>query len=481
MKDEALENKVVTLHQMGWSIRSISKNLGISRERAKRILSKNSLLRTTGLKLQEQPKTRGSKLDTYKGHINELLAKYNKNPPTGQRIFEILQEKGYDGGITLIRYYLESVRGKIKKGLVVCVETPPGQQGSHDWSDYTIEFTAKPKPEKVSFFSFILHYSRRQYIELVEDKTQTTLLRCLVNTFSYFDGVPKEIKSDNQKACVERWELGKPVFNKKYMEFATYYHFRPLAIHPGKPKENLKIERPFYYLETNFLNAREFFDKQDLKTQLADWLKTKNDTHIHRRTKRSPIELYKEELPYLQTLPKSHYDTSKIEYRIVNNESAIEWAGYFYMVPYDYLYETLPVRATKDEITIYSSHYQEIKTYKLADKGRKDRYIGKLFPTNTFPQLEAKQVIARLKQFDPAIETYIKELKKQKSNYLQHLRHILSLKVNYNTGDIVMAIQRALKYKVYEARAIENFLSVNANKKNEVKLLPKNRNTNEYT
>ena len=73
---------------------------------------------------------------------------------------------------------------------------------------------------------------------------------------THLDGVPREIKSDNQKACVDRWEAGQPVFNSKYLEFATYYRFRPLTITPGRPRENLKIERPFYYLEKSFLNGR---------------------------------------------------------------------------------------------------------------------------------------------------------------------------------------------------------------------------------
>jgi len=41
-------------------------------------------------------------------------------------------------------------------------------------------------------------YSRRQYIEVVEDKSQRTLFECLVYAFMYFDGVAREIKSDNQ-------------------------------------------------------------------------------------------------------------------------------------------------------------------------------------------------------------------------------------------------------------------------------------------
>ena len=99
-------------------------------------------------------------------------------------------------------------------------------------------------------------------IEVVEDKTQRTLFECLVHAFMYFDGVAREIKSDNQKVCVDRWECGEPIFNRHYLGFASHYGFRPLAIHPRKPTENLKIERPFYYLETNFLNGRRFRDKK---------------------------------------------------------------------------------------------------------------------------------------------------------------------------------------------------------------------------
>ena len=121
-------------------------------------------------------------------------------------------------------------------------ETDPGQRAAHDWSDYNITFTLSGKTEQVTFFSYILGYSRRQYIAVVDDKKQKTLLRELINAFIYLDGVPREIKSDNQKACVDRWEAGRPVYNSKYLEFATYYRFRPLTITPHRPSENLNVK-----------------------------------------------------------------------------------------------------------------------------------------------------------------------------------------------------------------------------------------------
>jgi lambda repressor-like predicted transcriptional regulator len=49
MKDENLENTIITLHGQGWSIRKISRELGISRKRIHRLLVSNSVLRDTSI------------------------------------------------------------------------------------------------------------------------------------------------------------------------------------------------------------------------------------------------------------------------------------------------------------------------------------------------------------------------------------------------------------------------------------------------
>lgn len=482
MKDPQLENNIISLHIRGWSIRRLSNEFRISRERVRRILNSNALERsTTGACKSKKPGKQGSKLDAYKELIKETLEKYIDPPPTNQRIFEIIKQKGFDGGITILSNYLKQIRGKQTHQPIICVETNPGQRAAHDWSDEKVLFTGTGKKEKVIFFSIILGYSRRQYICIVNDKTQSTLFNCLIDAFIHFEGVPKEIKSDNQKACVDRWEMGRPVFNKKFLEFASHYQFKPLTITPREPRENLKIERPFYYLQTNFLNARSFYDQQDLHKQLAAWLGNENDHRVHRTTRCKPIDAWQEELPFLLPLPKKQYDTSHFEYRIVNNESCIVWENYYYVVPKEYLYETCPVRITDTEIIIYSPSFEQISRYTLAPKGQADRYIGRSRSNRAKRvNLEAKYVLERLRFFGPYMSEYIDGVKKHKSNYLHHLRHVLSLKVNYHQDDIILAIRRALKYKVYEAGAIENFLKVNAEKKNEVKLLPdKNNDKNE--
>jgi len=242
MKDEQLENLIVSLyHGRNWSIRKISHELRVSRRRVRRVLVSKRVLRDTTPKDRIKPKRRrASKLDPYKEHIGELLGKYPDI--TAQRIYELICERGFDGEITILRNHLKQAGQVVSKKPITMVETDPGQRGAHDWSEYQIAFTSNGENEKVIIFSFILGYSRRQYMALVDDQSQRTLFRELIAAFIYLDGVPKEVKGDNQKACVDRWEIGQPVFNRRYLEFATHYRFRPLTITPRNPTENLNVK-----------------------------------------------------------------------------------------------------------------------------------------------------------------------------------------------------------------------------------------------
>lgn len=480
MKDNQTENSVVTLYGMGWSIRRISRELCISRERVRRIVASNSEKRATTQDSQIKQKTkRTSKLDPYKTYIGDLLERYPSI--TGQRVYEHLRDKGYDGGITIVRDYLQGIRVVASKTPVIMVETLPGQRAAHDWSDYNIQFTSKDPGEltKVTFFSYILGYSRRQYISVVEDKKQETLFRELIAAFIYMDGVPREIKSDNQKACVDRWEPGNPIYNRKYLEFATWYRFTPQTITPGNPTENLRIERPFYYLELNFLNGREFKDEEDLKQQLGQWLREVNDARKHRTTRQRPIDMYAEEHPYLQPLPKNHYDTSRITHQVVNQESCIEWKGYQYVVPQKYMYEVCVVRITETELIVYSPDGEQIVSHSLAKADQEGRYVGKRQKKKSKPDLNIADVEKRLEAFSPVMSGFIAQIKQHKSkSWGHHLRNLLALKINYQVEDILVAVQRAQKHKVYDIGSIKRFLENNSEPRYSVRLSFKPRKGN---
>ena len=470
MKDEAFENSVIYQYNQGWSIRRLGREYHCGRKRILRILGENERRRTQGMNCPKSPRVYPCKLDPYKEHIQDLLQKFGGI--TTQRIYEQILEKGYPGKISMVEVYVSKIRTSRSHPVIRCVETAPGQRAAHDWSEYMIEFTSSEGREhKVTFFSYILSYSRRQYIEVVEDKIQRTLFECLVHAFMYFDGAAREIRSDNQKVCVDRWECGQPIFNRHYLGFASHYGFRPLTIHPRRPTENLKVERPFYYLETNFLNGRRFRNKNDLKEQLRSWLTQVNDVRVHRTTRRRPIDMFVDEVPCLLPLPTTHYDTSLIVYRVVNQESCVHYQGYNYYVPGDYLFKSCPLRITSDKVIIYSHDFKLLIAHPLAEKGATSRYIG-LPPAHTHAQvLKLSEVKQRLSDMGAIMEKYAQKLSQQKKDPTFALNVLLALKVNYFTEDILKAIGRAMDHGVYDVKTIERFLKAHAQGRDAIKTL----------
>ena len=125
MKDERLENTIITLHyQQKWSMRKIARELRVSRGRIRRVLVANTIGRaTTESDKIAVRKKRPSILDTHKDYIAELLIKYPNI--TGQRVLEHLKEQGYQGEISIVRDYLRSVRQVGSKEALKMVETAP--------------------------------------------------------------------------------------------------------------------------------------------------------------------------------------------------------------------------------------------------------------------------------------------------------------------------------------------------------------------
>jgi hypothetical protein len=82
---------------------------------------------------------RSSKLDAFATPIQQLLARYPDITVT--RVLEELRKEGYDGGYTILRQQVKTLRRQPKKPLVVRFETAPGLQAQMDWAVYHIDFT----------------------------------------------------------------------------------------------------------------------------------------------------------------------------------------------------------------------------------------------------------------------------------------------------------------------------------------------------
>ena len=140
-----------------------------------------------------------------------------------------------------------------------------------DYSTYDLDFSDEGR-RRVYAFSYVLGYSRRQYLHFVEAQDFATTVREHVRAFEHLGGVAATCLYDNMKVVVSGYDGDEPVYNPRFLAFAAHYGFRPVACRPRRPQTKGKVERPFDYVETSLLNGRTFRGLEHLNETAAWWL-----------------------------------------------------------------------------------------------------------------------------------------------------------------------------------------------------------------
>jgi transposase len=462
---EGLHNRIVQLYRGGGSIRGIARQLGISRHQVARVLAAHRAERDEGSRgeLPKPKQTRASSLDKYQEPLAQLLERYPDI--TAVRAHEELGKLGFTGGYGIVKRRLRKLRGARKAEWVQRFETGPGVQAQMDYSTYTIDFTSEGR-RRVHLFSYLLAYSRRQYLNFVESQDFTTTIREHVRAFEYFQGVAATCLYDNMKVVVTKYDGDEPVYNTRFLGFATHYGYRPLACRPRRARTKGKVERPFHYAETNLLNGRTFQSLEHLNDVLRWWLWEKADVRIHRETKERPLDRYQKEQPHLIPLPDHPYDTAEVVYRCVSVEGSIVYCQNRYSVPWRYIGLTLPVRITDQELIVYGPQIEEITRHPLFAR----HLIGQAHLHKEHqPRDDSEKKYAVLKQryeeLGPVAVRFLEGVIRHRRYGKDEAHKILALLETYHRHDLLAAIERAVRYGAYSRSAIERILAIRATPK----------------
>ena len=356
--NEDVRNEVLRRWYGGQSMRGIARDLHLSRKTVAGTIAGHQQQRAQGVTgLPAPPEVRGSQVDSYEAALREYLARYPKMSVV--RLLEELRRVGYTGGYTILRQRVKQLRPQFCRPPVERFETGPGVQAQMDYGIYTLDFTQEGR-RKVNLFSYLLGYSRRQYLHFTASQDMETTLREHVRAFTYLGGAAATCLYDNMKVVVSRHEGDEPIYNTRFLAFATHYGFRPVACRPRRPQTKGKVERQFYFAETNLLSGREFRSLEHLNEVTEWWLKEVADVRVHRQTKRRPIDMHAEELPHLIPLPERPYEVAEVVYRTVDAEGMVSYGQNRYSVPWQSIGQVLAVRITDTEVTVYSPQLEPL-------------------------------------------------------------------------------------------------------------------------
>ena len=314
---------IQALHECGVYQKDIAAELNVHPKTVSRALQRQ------GAPEREWEK-RGSKLDGYKGRVDQLLAEGVWNAVV---ILREIRAEGYEGGYSILLEYIQPKRVLRSSQATVRFETEPGKQLQSDWGEVVVEIGGVRR--KVHFIVNELGYSRRFHFWCTESEDAEHTYEGLIRSFEYFEGVTKEVLVDNQKSTVLKpSNNGHPTFNERFVDLAGIYGFTPRACKPYRARTKGKDERMVGYIKHNFFVRYRRFESWEHMNQLAEqWLREEADLRVQGTVKEVVAERFQREKPHLQALPLVRYDTSYLELRQAAWDGYIEVRGNRYSVP----------------------------------------------------------------------------------------------------------------------------------------------------
>jgi transposase len=298
-QEQAVEIRV--LARRGASVREIAKHTGASRNTVRRYL------RDEGACRYGPREARPCKLDAFHGYLHGRIEAAHPHWIPATVLLREIRERGYAGGISQLKAYVAPFKRK-DDDPVVRFETPPGLQMQ---ADFTV--VRRGRAPLLAFVA-TLGFSRASYVRFTENEDAATLVRCLVEAFDFFGGVPEHVLFDNAKTVViERDAYGEGLhrWHGDMLALAERYGFTKRLCRPYRAKTKGKVERFNGYLKGSFLVplAATFkstglkLDAAAVNAHIGRWLIEIANERIHGTTGERPAARMPQERRHLQPLP----------------------------------------------------------------------------------------------------------------------------------------------------------------------------------
>src|SRR5215813_6029304 len=396
--------QVNTIHRLHfaerWSVRKIARYLHLGRRTIAQYLATPA--RTAARR------HRASKLDPFKAGIAELLEQDAE--ASAVVIAQRLRPLGFDGGLSILKEYLHSVRVNSQtKRAYVRMEPGPGERFEIDWGHFGV-LSYQGHARKLYAFCLVECHSRKLYVEFTHSQSFETFVRCHLHAFAAMAGIARELWYDNLATAVAEHDGNLVRFQPRFLAFARENAFFPRACHVAAAWEKGKIERAIGYLRRNFWPLRTFTDLADVNRQVRQWLDEVANRRQHRETGQSPEERFRlEALRSLPVLNSDYRDTAEV---VVHKDLRLCFDGNRYCVPPRYVGHNLTVKADSSSVTIYDQHLEIVRYARSWRRGQTigaERYEKELFAQMAAAERSATQQ-RLVKLLGPAAQCYLERL-----------------------------------------------------------------------
>ena len=448
MLSQAQRATILQLHAERIPKREIARLLKVSRQSVRQVLKADS---------SAVPRIeRAEKAAPFRQRILELLPECKGNLV---RVHEELAAAGADLSYPALTAFCR--REGIGQEPVVPAgryEFAPGVEMQHDTSPH--ELTVGGRKYKAQTASAVLCYSRMLFFQIQPTFQRFDCKVFLSDAARYMNGVTERVMIDNTHVVVLRGtgRQMEPVPEMAAFAERLGFHFEAHEI--GDANRSARVERPFHFIENNFLAGRTFADWRDLNNQARQWCGRVNATY-KKHIRAVPRELYAIERPHLKPLPAWIPEVYRLHNRMVDVEGYVSLHSNRYSVPPSFIGRRVEVRETRDQVEIELDARHIVMHQRVATpdqvrvtlpEHRPPRGEG---PCKRDPHPEETAILAAAPQLAP----YVEDLKRRGRKVVALLlRQLLRMLRDYPREAFLGALDEAARYGLYDLDRVERMI-----------------------
>ena len=297
-----------------------------------------------------------------------------------QFLFEEYRDKEKDG-LSRSQFYARYAAWKTTTGkeVVMVQEREPGKELFVDWMGDTLECVLDSetgKTVKAHFFAATLGDSGYPVVIAFPNERSESWIAAHVETFTRLGGLPLIVKPDNCKTAVSKANYYDPELNKAYYDLALYYNIAIIPARIRAPRDKSQVEGSIGWLETwllAWLTGRQYTSFTELNAAIKNRVADLANRPFQKRAGSRESVFLALDRPALRPLPREPYENPDYCERRAPNNYHVEYAGFYYSVPYQYYKQQVTVKATHSVIEVYAERLNRIAIHERRYTG--SRYV----------------------------------------------------------------------------------------------------------
>ena len=337
--------EIFTLRRLGWGIKRIARELGLSRNTVRDWLRKGANRTYAG----------PAKRPLLGGHLGWIRERFRAGVRNGDVIRQELLSRGVVASLRTVNRALGPLRRELilADRATIRFETPPGRQMQVDFGEKWLEVGGIQQKRYV--FVATLGFSRRTFAMVFGSMRQRDWIAGMEGAFQHFGGVPQEILSDNAKPLVLKQQGGRAVFHPEFAAFCNHWGVQPRACQPYRARTKGKVESGVGYVKGNALGNPAFRDDAHLDQHLVAWMSEIADQRVHGTTHERPIDRFLRSEQAALTPVGAHpsYLRQRRCLRKVAVDARVEVDSNRYSIPGRFIGETVEVVIEADRLQIH--------------------------------------------------------------------------------------------------------------------------------